>query len=48
MDEEQENLPPIGTAAYTAFMMAKLFPPEEEGLPHDFWDQWKEEMKEGM
>lgn len=37
------NVPPIGTYAYTAMMMARYSP--VEGDP-DFWDRWKDEMKE--
>ena len=39
------NGPQPGTAAYTAFVMAKLFPPDENDLPDDYWDDFKEELK---
>jgi hypothetical protein len=42
------NGPHPGTVAYTAFMMAQLCPPEEIGQPDDFWDDWKEDMKERL
>ena len=32
------NGPQPGTAAYTAFIMAQLFPPDENDLPDDYWD----------
>lgn len=42
------NGPQPGTVAYSAFILAKLFPPnEEEGIDPDFWDRWKDEMKDG-
>ncbi len=40
------NGPRPGTAAYTAFLMAQLFPPEESDLPDDYWDNFKEALKE--
>lgn len=40
------NGPQPGTAAYTAFLMAQLYPTnEEDGIYDGFWDDWKEEMK---
>lgn len=39
--------PQPGTAAYTAWVMHALFPPEENGLPDDYWDDFKEDLKEG-
>jgi len=41
------NVPPPGTWASVAFLMAQTCPPEEEGLDPDFWDRWKDEMKDG-
>jgi hypothetical protein len=35
--------PPIGTYAFTARMMAGPNPTDEEA---EFWDMWKEDMKE--
>jgi hypothetical protein len=35
--------PQAGTWAFTARLMAGSNPSEEEG---DFWDRWKDEMKE--
>jgi hypothetical protein len=43
-----ENGPQPGTAAYTAFIMAQLYPPGADGLPDDYWDTFKEELKGGM
>ena len=37
------NGPQPGTAAYTAFIMAQLYPDEPDG----FWDDFKEDLKEG-
>ena len=37
------NEPPIGSWAATARIMAGPNPTEEDG---EFWDRWKEEMKE--
>jgi hypothetical protein len=37
--------PPIGTYAFTARMMAGPNPTQEEA---EFWDRWKDEMKEGL
>lgn len=37
--------PPVGTYAATARMMADMAP--VDGDP-DFWDRWKDEMKDGM
>jgi len=42
------NGPQPGTAAYTAFIMAQLYPPEENDLPDDYWDDFKEELKDGL
>lgn len=36
------NAPPVGTYAFTAWLMAQGGD-EDEG---DFWDRWKDEMKE--
>ena len=36
--------PPPGSYAATARAMAGLNPPNEDG---EFWDNWKDEMKEG-
>lgn len=37
--------PEIGTYAYTARMMAEICPVDDDP---DFWDRWKDEMKEGQ
>ena len=43
------NGPQPGTAAYTSFIMAQLFPTnEEDGLYDGFWDDWKDRMKDEM
>jgi hypothetical protein len=39
--------PQPGTLAYTAFLMAQLDPGGDTGDP-DFWDDWKDDMKEGL
>ncbi len=36
--------PQPGTVAYTAFIMAQLCPQEDP----DFWDDWKDEMKDSQ
>jgi len=33
--------PPVGSVAFTAFLMADMFPNED-------WDAWKDQMKEGL
>ncbi len=40
-----DNMPPVGTYAYTAMMMARYSPVEDDP---DFWDRWKDEMKDGI
>lgn len=41
--------PQPGTAAYTAFVMAQIFPTnEEEGIYDGFWDDFKEELPKNM
>jgi len=42
-NKDECNCPPMGTYAFTAFLMAGPNPTEEEG---DFWDNWKDEMKD--
>ena len=44
LDREQDNMPPVGTYAFTARLMAEI-DPAPEGDP-DFWDRWKDEMKD--
>lgn len=39
-----EDGPAVGTYAHTACIMARMFPVEGDA---DFWDRWKDEMKEG-
>lgn len=49
MAEENEipDGPMPGTWAYTARMMAELFPADEEdGYPPVDWDDWKDQMKD--
>ena len=42
------NGPKPGTYAYTAMLMHQLCPPDEIGESPDFWDTWKDEMKDAM
>ena len=43
-DKERCTCPQAGTFAFTAWLMAGPNPSPEEGA---FWDNWKDEMKEG-
>jgi hypothetical protein len=46
MSEENNDdnlMPPVGTYAYTAMLMAQIMPVDDDP---DFWDNWKDEMKE--
>ena len=42
--EKERTVPPAGTWAATARLMAEIYP-EVDGDP-DFWDRWKDEMKD--
>ena len=42
--EAERTVPPAGTWASTARLMAEFYP-EVDGDP-DFWDRWKDEMKD--
>ena len=41
--EEEIPMPPVGSWAFTARLMAQSMP--QEGDP-EFWDRWKDENKE--
>ncbi len=43
LDREQDNMPPVGTYAFTARLMAETFSDPDDP---DFWDRWKDEMKD--
>jgi len=36
--------PPVGTHAFTAQLMAEIMPADDDDP--DFWDRWKDEMKD--
>ena len=42
LDREQDK-PPVGTYAFTARLMAETFSDPDDP---DFWDRWKDEMKD--
>lgn len=41
--DDDNLMPPVGTYAFTARLMADLMPDDEDP---DFWDRWKDEMKD--
>ena len=43
LDREQDNMPPVGTYAFTARLMAETLSDPDDP---DFWDRWKDEMKD--
>jgi hypothetical protein len=40
---ERDNMPPVGTYAFTARLMAETLSDPDDP---DFWDRWKDEMKD--
>ena len=43
LDREQDNMTPVGTYAFTARLMAETLSDPDDP---DFWDRWKDEMKD--
>jgi hypothetical protein len=37
--------PQPGTAAYSAFILAQMFPENDDDIPEGFWDDWKDQVK---
>ena len=43
-ESAERTVPPVGTWASTARLMAEFYPEDDEWT--DFWDRWKDEMKD--
>ncbi len=46
-DDQPPPEPEIPLAAAVARLMASIYPPDENDLPPDFWDDFKENLKNG-